>query len=105
VGPIGNDAWLQYSNVDFGSTPLTQFKARGASGAASGVSGLVEVHLDSLSNPSIGSFAIANTGGWQNWITVPANITGTTGSHTVYLKFVTGSGQDFVSINWFTFSQ
>jgi len=105
VGPIGNDAWLQYSNVDFGSTPLTQFKARGASGAASGVSGLVEVHLDSLSNPSIGSFAIANTGGWQNWITVPANITGTTGTHTVYLKFVTGSGQDFVSINWFTFSQ
>jgi len=24
--------------------------------------------------------------------------------HTVFLKFVTGSGQDFVNVNWFTFS-
>ncbi|MCL6538588.1 MAG: carbohydrate-binding protein [Acidothermus sp.] len=104
VGWIGNGDWLQYNNVDFGSTALTQFKARVASGAAAGVSGLVEVHLDSLTNPSIGSFSISNTGGWQSWTTVPANITATTGVHTVYLKFVTGSGQDFVNVNWFTFS-
>lgn len=104
VGWIGNGDWLQYNNVDFGSTPLTQFKARVASGAAAGVSGLVEVHLDSLNNPAIGSFAIANTGGWQSWRTVPANISGTTGVHTVFLKFVTGSGQDFVNVNWFTFA-
>jgi hypothetical protein len=104
VGFIGNGDWLQYNNVDFGSAPLTQFVARVASGAAGGVSGLVEVHLDSLSNPAIGSFAIANTGGWQSWRTVPANIGGTTGVHTVFLRFVTGSGQDFVNVNWFTFS-
>jgi hypothetical protein len=104
VGWIGNGDWLQYNNVDFGSSPLTQFNARIASGAAGGVSGLVEVHLDSPSSPSIGSFAIANTGGWQSWRTVPANIAGTTGRHTVYLKFVSGSDQDFVNLNWFTFS-
>ena len=33
--------------------------------------GLVEVHLDSLSNPAIGSFALGNTGGWQTWTTIP----------------------------------
>ncbi len=104
VGFIGNGDWLRYDGVDFGSTALTQFKARVASGAAGGVSGLVEVHLDSLSNPATGSFAIANTGGWQSWRTVPANMTGTTGVHTVFLRFVTGSGQDFVNVNWFTFA-
>ncbi len=62
------------------------------------------MHLDSLSNPPIGSFAVGNTGGWQSWQTVPANIGAMTGTHTVYLKFTTGSGQDFVNVNWFTFS-
>jgi beta-glucanase (GH16 family) len=104
VGFIGNGDWLRYDNVDFGSSPLTQFVARVASGAGSGISGLVEVHLDSLSNPPAGSFAVANTGGWQSWRTVPANTNGTAGVHTVFLKFVTGSGQDFVNVNWFTFS-
>jgi hypothetical protein len=104
VGFIGNGDWLEYNNVNFGSSPLTQFKARVASGAGNGVSGLVEVHLDSLNNPAIGSFSIANTGGWQSWRTVPANMSGTTGTHTVFLKFVTGSGQNFVNVNWFTFS-
>jgi len=104
VGYIGNGDWLQYNGVNFGTTALTQFNARVASGAAAGVSGIVEVHLDSLTNPAIGSFSVGNTGGWQTWTTVPATISGTTGTHTVYLKFITGSGQDFVNINWFTFS-
>jgi len=63
------------------------------------------VHLDSLTNPTIGSFAIGNTGGWQSWRSVPANMTATTGTHTVFLRFVTGSGQNFVNVNWFTFSR
>jgi hypothetical protein len=103
VGWIGNGDWLRYDRVDFGSDALTQFRARAASGAAGGVSGLVTVHLDSMSGPSIGSFAIANTGSWQSWVTVPANMTATTGTHTVYLEFVSGSDQDFVNINWFEF--
>ena len=63
----------------------------------------MNVRLDSLTGPSIGSFAIANTGGWQIWQTVPANIAGTTGTHTVYLTFDSGQPADFVNVNWFTF--
>jgi hypothetical protein len=103
VGWIGNGDWLRYDGVDFGTVPLTQFRARAASGAAAGVSGLVTVHLDSLTSPSIGSFAIANTGSWQSWTTVPANMSATTGTHTVYLEFVSGSDQDYVNVNWFVF--
>ncbi|HEY1488489.1 MAG TPA: glycoside hydrolase family 16 protein [Micromonosporaceae bacterium] len=104
VGWIANGDWLQFNNVNFGSSGLSQFKARVASGATGGASGLVEVHLDSLTNPSIGSFAVGNTGGWQTWTTVPANITRTTGTHTVYLEFKSGQPADFVNVNWFTFA-
>ncbi|GAA3123186.1 beta-glucanase (GH16 family) [Kribbella aluminosa] len=101
---IGNGDWALYRGIDFGSTPATQFVARVASGAAAGVSGLVEVRLDSRSNPPIGSFAIANTGGWQSWRTVPANISTTTGTHDIYLTFTSGQPADYVNLNWYTFT-
>jgi hypothetical protein len=104
VGWIQNGSWLQYNNVNFGSTGLAKFSARVASGAAAGISGLVEVRLDSLSNAAIASFSIASTGGWQDWVTVPASMTSTTGTHTVYIAFVSGQSADFVNLNWFTFS-
>ena len=104
VGYIGNGDWLRYDDVDFGSTPATQFRARVASGAPSGVSGLVQVRLDSPTGPVMGQFALANTGGWQSWRTVPANMSGATGVHTVYITFSSGQPADFVNLNWFTFA-
>jgi len=107
VTSISNGCWLAYEGVDFGSTGATQFIARVASGAAAGISGLVEVALDSATAASVGSFAIASTGGWQDWQTVPANITATpvTGTHTVYLVFSSGQPADFVNLHWFTFGE
>jgi hypothetical protein len=105
VGWIHNGCWLAYNNVDFGSTGANQFIARVASGAAGGISGLVQVALDSPTAAPIGSFAIANTGGWQSWQTVPANISLVTGVHTVYLVFSSGQPADYVNVHWFTFGQ
>jgi beta-glucanase (GH16 family) len=102
-GSIANGDWLQFNNVNFGSTAATQFNARVASGAAGGVSGLVEVRLDNRSNAPIGSFSLANTGGWQTWRTVPANISAVTGAHTVYLTFTSGQPADYVNVNWLSF--
>jgi hypothetical protein len=105
VGWIHNGCWLGYSGVDFGGgSGATQFIARVASGAATGISGLVQVALDSPTATPVGSFAIANTGGWQNWETVPANISRITGMHNVYLTFASGQPADFVNVHWFTFS-
>lgn len=105
VGYIHNGCWLAYNNVNFGSTGATQFKARVASGAAAGISGLVEVCIDSPTATPVGSFALGSTGGWQTWETVPANITKVTGTHTVYLVFSSGQSADYVNVNWFTFAQ
>ncbi|MBB2742871.1 UNVERIFIED_ORG: hypothetical protein FHR35_002693 [Microbispora rosea subsp. rosea] len=104
VGYISNGDWLRFDGVNFGSTAARQFKARVASGAAAGVSGLVQVRLDSPTAAPIGDFAVGNTGGWQSWTTVPANITPTTGTHTVYITFSSGQPADFVNLNWFTFA-
>ena len=65
--------------------------------------GLVQVRVDSPTNPPIGSFAVANTGGWQSWRSVPGNVSAVTGRHTIYLTFTSGQPNDFVNVNWFTF--
>ncbi len=104
VGYLSNGDWLQYNNINFGTAGLHTITTRVANGAAAGVSGTVEVHLDSLSNPAVGTFSVGNTGGWQSWTSVPGSIGTVTGTHTVFLKFVTGSGQDFLNLNWLTFS-
>jgi hypothetical protein len=103
VGWLANGDWTRYSGVDFSSSAARQFTARVASGAAGGVSGLVEVRLDSPSSTPVGSFAVANTGGWESWRNVPANISGVTGTHDVYLTFTSGQPADFVNVDWFTF--
>ena len=103
IGSLAGGDWALYKGVNFGSTAAHQFVARVASGAASGVSGLVEVRLDSRTSTPIGSFALANTGGWQSWRTVPANISAVTGTHDVYLTFTSGQPADFVNVNWFDF--
>ena len=96
---------LEYANVNFGTTGSTQFDARVASGAAGGVSGLVEVVIDNPSNAPVGSFAVGNTGGWSTWKTIPANISKVTGTHNVFLEFVSGAGGNppYVSLHYFSF--
>jgi hypothetical protein len=103
IGWLANGDWALYPNVNFGSTPARSFEARVASGAPGGVSGLVEVRLDNVNNAPVGSFAVANTGGWQSWRTIPGNVSGITGTHNVYLRFTSGQPADFVNVNWFTF--
>ncbi|MGW4891305.1 beta-1,3-glucanase family protein [Kitasatospora sp. NPDC004240] len=102
VGNLANGDWLRYT-VDFGKG-ATRIDARVASGAATGISGLVQVRLGSPTAAPVGSFAVGNTGGWQTWRTVPADLTRITGVHDVYLTFTSGQPADFVNLNWFVFS-
>ncbi|MDQ1049946.1 glycoside hydrolase family 16 protein [Streptomyces sp. V4I2] len=105
LASLANGDWALYRGVTFGSAAATQFVARVAGGAGSGVSGLVEVRLDSRTSAPVGSFSLANTGGWQSWRTVPANMSSVTGTHDVYLTFTSGQPADFVNVNWFTFGR
>ena len=94
---------MQYNNVEFGTGGVRDFVARVASGAGGGVSGLIEVRVDSRSNAPIGSFAVGNTGGWQSWRSIPGNAANVSGRHTVFLTFSSGQPGDFINVNWFQF--
>ncbi|MEU5517031.1 beta-1,3-glucanase family protein [Streptomyces griseoaurantiacus] len=105
VGYIGAGDWLKYSGLDFGSSSPTQFVARVASGVGAGVSGAIRVRIDSATGPQIAEIDLGDTGGWQSWRTIPANVTrSVTGVHDVYLTFA-DSSTEFVNVNWFTFTK
>ncbi|WP_456786322.1 glycoside hydrolase family 16 protein [Cellulomonas sp. P5_C5] len=104
IGYIANGDWVQYNNVDFGTTSPKDVVVRAGSGAGGGISGLVEVKLDSLSNGSVAQVAVGNTGGWSTWQNLAMNVGAqVTGKHTVYLKFTSGQPQDFVNVDSFVF--
>ena len=103
LGGISNGDRVLYRNVDFGSDPAHTFIVRQASGAASGISGLIEVRLDSPTASVAGSIAVANTGGWDSFRDVPGSLGGVTGTHDVYLTFGSGQPSDFADLDRFTF--
>lgn len=99
IDSIHNGDYIKVKGVDFGSGALS-FDARVAS-ATSG--GNIELHLDTLTGPLVGTSAVAGTGGWQTWATKSCAVNGATGVHDLYLRFTGGSGMLF-NFNWWKFS-
>ena len=99
VTSINNGDYIKVRSVDFGSG-ITSFDVRAAS-AANG--GSIELHIDSLAGPLLGTCAVQGTGGAQTWVTKSCAASGATGIHDLFLKFAgTGTGNLF-SFNWWKF--
>jgi hypothetical protein len=99
VGYIENGDYIKVKGVAFGAG-ATAFNARVAS-ATSG--GKIEVHLDSVSGPLVGTCNVPGTGGWQTWTTVSCPVTNATATHDVFFRFTGGSGSLF-NVNWWQFT-
>jgi len=99
ITAVENGDYLVFNNVNF-DTGALGFMARVASGTSGGN---IEVRLDAIDGPVVGTLSITNTGGSQNWITKNGSITGATGIHNLYLKFTGGAGELF-NLNWIKFS-
>ena len=103
VGFIAPGDSITYPGVDFGSSSALRVITRRASGATA--TGTVQYRLDSATGPIVASVPISNTGGWQVWGSVTTNLSASvTGVHSVVITF-TGSGGDFVNLNWFQFAR
>ncbi|WP_234439972.1 carbohydrate-binding protein [Streptomyces bicolor] len=101
AGSISPGDSLAYYNVDFGATSPSTVTTRIASGATA--TGTIQYRLDSPTGTIIASVPVSNTGGWQTWTTKSATLSEqATGKHKLYLT-CTGTGGDFVNINWFQF--
>lgn len=100
VDSIHTGDFIKIKGVDFGIGGAKSFDARVAS-ATSG--GSIELHLDTITGPIVGTCAVAGTGGWQTWATKSCTVSGATGVHDLYLKFTGGSGLLF-NFNWWKFT-
>lgn len=100
VANIHNNDYIKVKGVGFGSTSATSFQARVAS-ATSG--GTIELRLDSETGTLIGTCTVSGTGGWQSWTTITCPVSGATGTHDLFLRFV-GNGTGFLfNVNWWQF--
>jgi hypothetical protein len=99
VDSIHNGDYIKVKSVDFGSG-ADSYIARVAS-ATNG--GAIELHLDTLNGPQVGTCAVQGTGGWQTWVTKSCTIGGASGIHDLILKFTGGSGLLF-NFNWWKFN-
>jgi hypothetical protein len=86
VGFIDGGDWVRYYGMDFGTGGATKFTARIA--VPDGSAGQqIEVRLDALDGPVIGTLTTASTGGWYTYAGQTTAVAPTTGLHDVYLVF------------------
>ncbi|HUG11882.1 MAG TPA: family 43 glycosylhydrolase [Opitutaceae bacterium] len=97
VMDIHDGDWIRVRGVDFGSIGASQFSARVASAAGGGS---IELRLDTLAGPLVGTCPVPATGGAQSWTTATCDVAGATGVHDLYLKFI---GAAAFSFDWWEF--
>lgn len=104
IGGTHNGDWTRYDNVvfaeDAGEIVLTYSCQQGSGGN-------VLVYADSMDGTPVATIAISSTG--SNWNTYVSKTTTldniiSAGTHTIYLKFETDSG-NVVNVDWFNFNK
>lgn len=95
IGFIQNGSWARFPATDF--TGKKEMEIRVASDTQGGT---IEVHLDRIDGPLVATFQVPHTGGWQNWITLKAPLSGVQGKHKVFLAFRGGEGF-LLNVAWF----
>lgn len=98
VTSINNGDWLAVSNADFGSGAKT-FKAN----LASVVGGQIEIHLDSITGPLVGTLNVTPTGGNQQWKVMQCNVKGASGVHNIFFKFTGSGSQNLFNMDYWQF--
>jgi hypothetical protein len=99
VTNIHNDDYIKVKGLNFGSG-ASSLDVRVASATAGGS---IELHLDSLTGPLIGSCTIQGTGGAQTWTTKTCSITGASGTRDLFFKFVGSGTGPLFNFNWWKF--
>jgi hypothetical protein len=84
VTDIANGDFIKVRGVDFGDIEVSSFTASVASGSNGGS---IEMHLDGVDGPMIGSLRVSSTGGWDNWQSKSTAVSGASGTHDLYFLF------------------
>ena len=89
VGFIEHGHWVKYEGVDFGGG-ASALDIRAASASNGGV---IEIRADAPDGELLGTCAVPNTGGWQDWRTFKPAIKPQQGVKTLCLVFRSGKSQ------------
>lgn len=101
IGFIENGDYVKVSGVDFGENGASDFFA---SVSSNGAGGKIEVHLDKVDGPIVGTATVPVTGDWQTWETVSGKCSGATGKHDLFLRFSGGESYLF-NVDWWQFKE
>jgi arabinoxylan arabinofuranohydrolase len=96
VTSISNGDYIKVKDVDF-LDGVTSFEARVTSSASNAK---IELHLDSQTGTLLGTCDVS---GASSWTTKTCTVSGGSGKHDLFLKFVGGSG-DLFKFNWWRFT-
>ena len=96
VTSISNGDYIKVKDVDF-LDGVTTFEARVSSAASNAK---IELHLDSQTGTLLGTCDVS---GASSWTTKTCAVSGGSGKHDLFLKFVGGSG-DLFKFNWWRFT-
>ncbi len=103
VDYIQNGGWIQYNDVDFGTGNQVKVNARVSSGDQGGT---LEIRVGSPTGQLLGSIPVTNTGGWNTWKTVTANVQSTVTGVTDLVACFKGSGSgNLFNVNWIQFEE
>ena len=83
LGWIMSGDWVRYEQVDF-KQGVRQVEIRAASASEGGI---IEMRLDTPDGDLLGTCHVANTGGWQSWVSHKTTIKPVSGVKTLCLVF------------------
>lgn len=102
LGFIKNGSWVRYAGLDFGRG-MSSFSARVAMPTTG--KRTIELHLDSLDGPLLGTCFVPLTGGYQTWRTASCPVKAVRGVHNLFLKFGGEGGGYLFNLAAFRFAR
>ena len=97
LGWIMAGDWVRYDKVDFGQhTDTVEIRAASASEG-----GVIELRLGSPDGDLLGTCPVANSGGWQSWVSHKTQIKPLSGTQTLCLVFKSGKPSALNPQLWF----
>lgn len=102
VTGIANGSYIKVAGVDFGNNLASSFTASVASGSKGGE---MELHLDRVDGPVIGSLPVSNTGGWYAWKTQTVPVSSAAGVHDLYFVFKGDSTGQLFNFDFWKFNK
>jgi hypothetical protein len=102
VTRTANRTYLKVAGVDFGTAGAKTFMASVAHGAPSST---IELHVDRVDGPMIGSLPVETTAAPGHWQQKTATVSGATGVRDLYLVFKGGNEPSLVDIDYWRFGR